>query len=56
MVFKEFIEYSLQFLIEAVFHIISFILCWGMNIQNNDMKPATAYHDMPATCSKAGLK
>jgi hypothetical protein len=22
----------------ADLHIISFILCWGMNVQNNDMK------------------
>jgi hypothetical protein len=28
---------TLQFLIEAAFHIISSILCWGMNIQNNNM-------------------
>jgi hypothetical protein len=39
MVFKEFIEYTFQFLVEAVLH-ISFIFCWGMNVQNNDIKSA----------------
>jgi hypothetical protein len=34
-------EYTFQFFKEAVFHIINFILCWGMNIQNNNMKPVT---------------
>jgi hypothetical protein len=43
VVFREFVEYTFQFLIEAVFHIISFILCWGMNIQNN-MKPVTSQY------------
>jgi hypothetical protein len=33
MVFREFIEDTFQFLIEAVLHIISFIFCWGMNVQ-----------------------
>jgi hypothetical protein len=33
MVFREIIEYTFQFLIEAIFHIIRFILCWDMNIQ-----------------------
>jgi hypothetical protein len=37
VIFKEFIEYAFKFVIEAVFHIISFILCWGMNIQNNNI-------------------
>jgi hypothetical protein len=37
-------EYTFQFLVEAVFHIISFILCWGMNVQNNDMSPMKSYH------------
>jgi hypothetical protein len=44
MVFREFIEYTFQFLTEAIFHIISFILCSGMNIQNNNMKPATSQY------------
>jgi hypothetical protein len=44
MVFTEFIKYTFQFLIEAVFHNINFILCWGMNIQNNNMKPATSQY------------
>jgi hypothetical protein len=42
MVFREFIKYTFQFLIDAVNHITNFILCWGMNIQNNYMKPATS--------------
>jgi hypothetical protein len=37
MVSGEFIKYMFQFLTEACFHIINFILCWGMNIQNNNM-------------------
>jgi hypothetical protein len=36
------IEYMFQFLIEAVFQIIGSILCWGMNIENNNMKPVTS--------------
>jgi hypothetical protein len=39
MAFREFIEHMFQFLIEAVLHIINFMLCLGMNIQNNDMTP-----------------
>jgi hypothetical protein len=31
-----------QLLIEVVLHIISFIFCWSMNVQNNDMTPATS--------------
>jgi hypothetical protein len=41
MVFSEFIKYASQLLIEALFHIISLVLCQGMNIQNNNMKPMT---------------
>jgi hypothetical protein len=33
--FREFIEFTFQLLTEAVFHIINFILCWGMNVQKN---------------------
>jgi hypothetical protein len=44
MVFTEFIAYTFQFHIEAGFHIINFILCSGMNIQNNNMKPATSQY------------
>jgi hypothetical protein len=44
MVFKELVEYTFQFLMEAIFHIISFILCWGMNIQNNNMKLVTSQY------------
>jgi hypothetical protein len=35
--FREFIEYTYQFLIEAVLHIINVILCCDMNVQNNDI-------------------
>jgi hypothetical protein len=31
-----------MFLIEAVLYIISVILSWDVNIQNNDIKPATS--------------
>jgi hypothetical protein len=41
MVFSEFIEHMFKFLIEAV-HVINFILSWGINIQNNDITPATS--------------
>jgi hypothetical protein len=36
VVLTEFIEYTFQFLIEAVLHIINFILYSDMNVQNND--------------------
>jgi hypothetical protein len=29
---------------EAVLHIISFVMCWSMNIQNNGMKPVTSQY------------
>jgi hypothetical protein len=35
-------EYTFKFFIEAALHIISFIFCWGMNIQNSDITPAVA--------------
>jgi hypothetical protein len=35
-----------QFFIQAVHHIISFILCWSMNVQNNDMTPVTSCHQL----------
>jgi hypothetical protein len=41
MVFREFIEYTILFLIVTVLH-INFILCWGMYIENNDMKLETS--------------
>jgi hypothetical protein len=37
MVFKEFIEYFFLFLVEAALHIINFILCSSMNVENNDI-------------------
>jgi hypothetical protein len=42
MIFMESIEHTTQFLAEAVLHIITVIFCWGMNVQNNDMAPATS--------------
>jgi hypothetical protein len=33
-------EYIFYFFVEHVLHIINLILCWGMNIQNNDITPA----------------
>jgi hypothetical protein len=42
MIFREFIEHTVEFYIETVFHIITFILCWSMNVQNNDMTAATS--------------
>jgi hypothetical protein len=40
--FREFIKHTFQFIIEAVLRIINSIFCWGMNVQNNDMTPATS--------------
>jgi hypothetical protein len=31
-----------QFLVEGVLHIINFNLCYGMNIQNDNMKSVTS--------------
>jgi hypothetical protein len=42
MVFREFIKNTFLLLVEAVLHIINCILCWGMNIQNNDLTPGTS--------------
>jgi hypothetical protein len=44
MVFWEFIKHTFQFLVEAVLHIISFIFCWTMSIQNYDITPATSQY------------
>jgi hypothetical protein len=46
MVFREFIEYMSQFLIEAIFHVISFIFSWVMNIQNKDPSRDEALYDI----------
>jgi hypothetical protein len=40
-VYSKFTEYMFQFLIEAVIH-TNCILCWCMNIQNNDITRATS--------------
>jgi hypothetical protein len=42
MVFKEFMKHTFQFLIEAAPHLINFIFCWDMNVQNNDMTAVTS--------------
>jgi hypothetical protein len=42
MVFREFIEYTLLFIVESVIHTINFILFGGLNIQNNDITPETS--------------
>jgi hypothetical protein len=42
MVFRKFMEYMIRFLVEAVLHIINVILCWDMNVQNNNMTLATS--------------
>jgi hypothetical protein len=39
---REFIKHTFQFIVEIVLHIINFIFCRGMNIQNNDTTPATS--------------
>jgi hypothetical protein len=41
-IFRDFIKDTFQFFIEAVPHIISSIFCWRMNVQKNDMTPATS--------------
>jgi hypothetical protein len=33
---------TFQFHVEAVIQIINFIFYWGMNVENNDMTPATS--------------
>jgi hypothetical protein len=40
--FRERLEHTLQFLIEAFLHITIFILCWGINAHKNGMKLATS--------------
>jgi hypothetical protein len=37
ILFREFIEYTFQFLLETDLQIINFILYWGMNVQNDDL-------------------
>jgi hypothetical protein len=48
MIFRELIENTFKFLVEAVLYVINFILCWGMNVQNNDMnrRPLTIMYDI----------
>jgi hypothetical protein len=41
MVFSKFMDYTFQLLAEAVLHIINFILCWDINIQNYDITPTS---------------
>jgi hypothetical protein len=41
-VFKKFIKYMFYFIVETVIYINNFILCWGMDIQNNDIAPAAS--------------
>jgi len=44
------IEYMFQFLIKVMLYIITFVLSWGMHIQDNNTGPVfpvlhtTAYH------------
>jgi len=40
------IKNLLQFLIETVFWIITFLLTWCMHIQNNDITPAISQNDI----------
>jgi hypothetical protein len=40
----QFNKHVFQFLIADVLHIISFIFCWGMNIQNNDITSASSLY------------
>jgi hypothetical protein len=42
MLFRELIKYMLQFFVEPVFYFIDFIFCRGVNIENDDMTPATS--------------
>jgi hypothetical protein len=42
MVFGEFIEYLCQFILEPVPYINNFVLCWGIDIKNDDITPATS--------------
>jgi hypothetical protein len=42
MVLREFIENIFEFFMELVVYIINFIDRWGMNIENDDITPATS--------------
>jgi hypothetical protein len=42
MLIREFIKHTFQFLVEAAVHIMSCILYWDMNVQNNYMTAATS--------------
>jgi hypothetical protein len=45
MVFREFIEYTFRFLLEAALHVVNFVLRWGMNVQNySTVVYTTSYH------------
>jgi hypothetical protein len=56
MLLKVFIEHTVTLLLEAVLHIMTFILCWGMNIHNNDVTPATSqYHVRHPITNKLNL-
>jgi hypothetical protein len=44
VVFRKCIEYMFQFLVEAVFHVINFMLCWGMHVQNNTTPATSQYY------------
>jgi hypothetical protein len=46
MVFKEFMEYMSQLLAKAYLHIIHFIVCWGINVQNNEITTATSWYSI----------
>jgi len=50
MVLRKMIENLLQFLIQALFLIITFHLTWCMHIQSNDNTPATSQNYIWHSC------
>jgi len=44
VVLRELIQYTLQFLIKPIFHVITFILSCFMHIQNNNITQTTSYN------------
>ena len=42
--FRKWLKKNLQFLIKLSFWVITFLLCWYMWMQNNDVTPVTSQH------------
>jgi hypothetical protein len=42
MILREYIKYMFWFFADPELYVISFVLWWGINIQNDDITPATS--------------